>query len=131
MRQEMILPSSPDEGNGNIEYADGLRYNLCENWYEFRCSCIVLDDGRERNLADWLGVDGSEDIARIARAYLVAEQGGNLPVEGLDPLVNSIASLYRQMVDPDTDLLKMLGAMQTGAGEYQQGFSTPCLVRID
>ena len=51
------LPKKAAEG-ATVSYADGLRHNFQEGWYEFKCVCSVWDPDTDqtRNLADWLDI---------------------------------------------------------------------------
>ncbi|KAL7578565.1 hypothetical protein ACA910_011623 [Epithemia clementina (nom. ined.)] len=46
--EQQPQPPSDDDTAATVTYADGLRYNLQEGWYEFKCDCRVTlpDDDR-------------------------------------------------------------------------------------
>ena len=122
-----------------VEYADQLRHNLSQGWYEFKCACSVLDqNGRERNLSRWLGqVHPGRQPAMYAptvRAYLVSSAGGDLADlqerPAFDDLVNAIATLYARMIAGD-DLVELLTEMKDNRGVYLQGMATSCSVLVD
>ena len=122
------------------EYADQLRYNAAENWYEFRCTCSVTDpQGRDRNLSEWLAALSTRCQQPVAfldvvRAYLVSKQGGNLEAVQDSPyfgeLVQSVATLYARMLAGD-NLLDLLQEMKDCQGVYTQGMNTSCRVLVD
>jgi hypothetical protein len=119
-----------------VTYADGLRYNFEEGWYEFRCNCVVdVHDAlshptTSRTLADWLGSYTLPQhpivYAPIIRAYMVASSGGNLSSfahsEQLDPLVHAIVTLYARMIAGDgiINLMRELKANGQFCTDVQQ-----------
>lgn len=114
-------------------YADGLRHDLQEKWYEFRCVCGV----HGRPLAEWLAEltaspQQPQSHVEAIRAYLTASDGGNLSSSllGLDDLVQAVATLYARMVVGD-GMTTMLEEMKNGEGVYSNGFATDCRVLID
>jgi hypothetical protein len=128
-----------------IEYADGLRYNLQDGWYEFKCACNVNDGGvssssssSSRPLSEWLGAfETARQPAAYAapiRAYLIAPDGGNLAAvagrPAFETMVQAIATLYACMVAGD-DLLQLLQEMKNAQGVYVDGLSTDCAVLVD
>jgi len=121
-----------------IEYADGLRYNLEEGWYEFRCACKVSDGVLTRTVSDWLGSFGSakQPAAFVApiRAYLIAPDGGNLVSVAQKPefqrFLLSVAALYARMVAGD-ELFTLLQEMKDSKGSYVDGMSTDCKMLVN
>jgi hypothetical protein len=132
-----------------IEYADGLRYNIRDGWYEFKCACHVSNYSHDsgvssssssssRPLSEWLGAFGTarQPAAYVApiRAYLLAPDGGNLGAVAGQPafetMVQAIATLYARMVAGD-DLLTLLQEMKNAQGVYVDGLSTDCAVLVD
>ena len=88
-------------------YADGLRYNLKEGWYEFRCEDTVAQSLLNRS---------NETTGSIVRKYLTG--AGQLPADIPDAVVDGIATLYDRMVagdDPLSLLQELKGkGFQTG-----------------
>jgi hypothetical protein len=134
---------APDESR-DVAYADGLRYNLVNGWYEFRCACTVSRsnaNGDSLALSDWLASITRQPQQPLAycdaiRAYLLAPEGGNLadvaatrPTE-MDTLVKATATLYARMVAGD-DLLELLEEMQSKKGVYSEGMETSCSAIVD
>jgi len=121
-----------------ISYADGLRYNFQEGWYEFKCSCSVISGNTTRNLAEvLLQTDGQNQpvfFVPIVRAYLMAPEGGDLSAvadtPGFDTLCQAVATLYARMLAGD-DLHDMLREIQSADGPYSEGWSTPCRALVD
>jgi hypothetical protein len=125
---------TPPSTDGSVEYADKLRYQLEEGWYEFRCDCQIGDD--KRILSEWLGslalaATPQQPAAYIPviRAYLLSSQGGNLasiptnPRLELETLVQAIATMYARMVAGD-GLLDLLQAMMDKKDGCLLGMST-------
>jgi mannitol-1-phosphate/altronate dehydrogenase len=123
------IPEPIDEGT--VVYADNMRYNLQEGWYEFKCVCKVGPESR--TLSEWLGsLERHEPpvvYAQVIRAYLVAPDGGNMNVisDQLDPFVAAVATLYKRMVAGD-DLVELLKEMDDGIGPFVNGWATDCRV---
>lgn len=114
-RCEASKASGDDDGAGTVAYADGLRYDLSAGWYEFRCDCSF--PGGVPLPARLAELSSSAASCRsIVRAYLVAEDGGNLDdvaadgrtKGGFDALVERVAALYARMVAGD-GMLNILG----------------------
>lgn len=143
----LALPSPPSPPSPEpTEYADHLRYDLADGWYEFRCACRVADDaqggaeakttpGLSDYLAQWDRAPQSpSEYHRVIRAYLEAQDGGclgsllgNASAESaLDALVRAIAALYARMVAGD-DLLELLREMKEKRGIYREGMRTNVL----
>ena len=114
--------------DGAVEYADGLRYNLDQGWYEFKCSCMV-EGGK--TLSDFLGSNQTPRqpaaYFSVIREYLIAEDGGKLDsihhTSDFDKLVKSIASLYARTIAGES-LLDLLKEMEERQGAYTLGMST-------
>lgn len=108
-----VAPKSTD---GSAEYADKLKYQLEEGWYEFRCDCKLGNDGRI--LSEWLGSFATSQqpaaYIPVIRAYLLSSQGGDLASVQSNPqfekLAKAIATMYARMVAGD-GLLDLLQAM--------------------
>jgi hypothetical protein len=130
----------------DVEYADGLRYNLGEGWYEFRCACTVVPRSSENGdppliLSDWLATLTQQPQQPLAygdaiRSYLLAAEGGHLadvaakrPIE-MDTLVRATATLYARMVAGD-DLLELLDEMKAKKGVYTEGMESSCSALVD
>jgi len=119
-----------------VQYADGLRYNLNQGWYEFRCACQVAveSDSAVKAVSDWLG-DTSNSAAQqpaayvpVIKAYMLAETGGNLAAgtsEQVTALAQSVATLYARMVAGD-DLIGLLQEMKDKRGSFTAGMNTAC-----
>lgn len=120
---------APQSADGSVEYADKLRYQLEEGWYEFRCDCKIGDGGR--NLSEWLGSFATPQqpaaYIPVIRAYLLSSQGGDLASIQTNPqfekLVKAIATMYARMVAGD-GLLELLQAMIDKKDGYILGMST-------
>jgi hypothetical protein len=137
---------SKSNDTATSEYADGLRYNLQDGWYEFRCACNVSDSNvslspqssQSRPLSEWLGsfATARQPAALLSpiRAYLLAPDGGNLCAVAQKPefetMVQAIATLYARMVAGD-DMLALLQEMKDCQGVYVDGMSTDCAVLVD
>jgi len=131
-----------DDDDDTVMYADGLRYNLKQGWYEFRCACevIVGDSTTMKPVSEWLAAVGPQHQQQPAaclpaiRAYLTAESGGNLAVVSsqpqLDVLARAIATLYARMVAGD-DLLALLQEMKDGQGSFSAGMQTDCCALLE
>jgi hypothetical protein len=95
-----------------VTYADGLRYNLEEGWYEFRCACRVdvhstaSLPAATKSVAEWLGALGNPQQSaltiHIIQAYMLAPSGGDLGsvahANQLEVLIEAVANLYSRMV---------------------------------
>jgi len=110
------------------EYADGLRYNMKEQWYEFRCACTVGPDSE--NLSSLLQaspIQHASGYEGIIRSYLVSLSGGDIKVpsgkdKAFDEFVSAIAILYARLRAGEScsTLLSDVGALKT------TGWATPC-----
>lgn len=112
--------------DGNVEYADGLRYSTRQGWYEFKCSMTSLP----KLLGDCVGKQ-PVDCVEAVRAYLVAPEGGNLDSvssnQELENLVQAIAVLFSRMLAGD-GLLSMLQELDHTERSEQSKvtFRSPC-----
>lgn len=137
------FPQKAPDG-ATVSYADGLRYNFHEGWYEFKCACSVWDPdtNQNRNLADWLvamqqmggGMHQPAAYVPVVRAYLVSPEGGDqrevAHIPAFEELCQAMATLYARMVAGDS-LYVMLQEMQKQMGPYADGFSTSCRALVD
>lgn len=144
VRDNKQINRSSDE---TVTYADGLRYNLSEGWYEFRCDCLI--NWRESKIA----VEATDDeinlpillsmiceprnqfaSGEVIRAYLLHPRGGNLhtlldgagdeevsQVKMFDSFVSAVSTLYSRMVRGDSITLLLQEMM-----EFSNRFATPC-----
>lgn len=118
-------------------YADGLRYNLQQGWYEFRCFCEVSAVSKmvgRHPLPVVLSSFGTPhqpvEYEDVIRAYLVEPCGGNLanvanhPLtkESFNMLLKSIAVLYARMVAGD-GTLELLDEMMNST---EEALATKC-----
>lgn len=125
-----------------VMYADQLRYNLKQGWYEFRCSCEVdvpsIMFGKHP-LSVLLASFGTthQPVAYedTVRAYLTAADGGDMfdvanhPClkENFEVLVKSVAVLYARMVAGDG----MLQLLKEIMNDYDHGLATNCNAMTD
>mmetsp|Transcript_19320 Transcript_19320/g.55602 ORF Transcript_19320/g.55602 Transcript_19320/m.55602 type:complete len:817 (+) Transcript_19320:310-2760(+) len=133
-RESVVVPSGSSDGETAV-YADGLRYNLAEGWYEFRGSCNC--GNKTRPICELLGAFGTtkqpiEYLAPI-KAYLSKEDGGNLGdiiEEGGESANNfciCVATLYARMVAGDG----ILAILKELLGKDGSGFSADCKSLVD
>ena len=129
----------PGEGsNESVTYADGLGYNLCEGWYEFRCDCLVKTHGAGQGdcaislpnaLSRFNGPQQPSSYSTVVAAYLLHPQGGNLESVllkgGNDTFVRAVCTLYARMLSGD-GIIYMLQEIMTKQHVYTDGFATPC-----
>jgi hypothetical protein len=124
-------------------YADGLHYNLSQDWYEFRCSCKVPVGSRtqlQKPLSDVLGAlvcsGPRQPVAYhgIVRSYLLATDGGNLNAiadkRAMNDLVAGVSTLYARMIVGD-DILSILKEIGDNDGAFIDGFATACTSMAD
>lgn len=133
--------SQPNEDN-TIEYADHLRFNVIEGWYEFRCPLKVLRDGHLICLSEWLGELASTpqqpaSYFGVITSYLMAPDGGDLNLiakkfpNQIDVMIKAIATLYARMVAGDC-IVGLLGEMKESKGCYSvSGMNTDCSALVD
>lgn len=133
------LDGKSDNYPSTVTYADGLRYNLSEGWYEFRCNCLVSLETQKESLTSTSSDQENctttlpEALARmdgqqqnVIRSYLLHPQGGNLHsvLEGndessrrkqVDDFVCAVHSLYLRMAIRNNMflLLKEMAEKQT------------------
>ena len=147
------LPSKASDDT--VTYADGLRYNLSEGWYEFRCDCLmkwnaltITSNEAEQGdrkialpdaLSRFYGPKQPCAYKNVVKSYLLHPQGGNLQtiLEGgdeveelsrvkiLDTFVSAVCALYARMVSGD-GLILLLKEMMDNQHIYAHGFATPC-----
>ncbi len=136
-----------------LTYADGLRYNLSEGWYEFRCDCLINRKELKINSAE-----ATQDeinlpmlLSRICEpeeqfackdviwAYMLHRQGGNLQtlldgadeadellrMKMIDTFVDAVSTLYFRMIRGKS-IMNLLQDMTEKKDAYQNGFATPC-----
>ncbi|KAL7578573.1 hypothetical protein ACA910_011630 [Epithemia clementina (nom. ined.)] len=128
-------PPSDDDTAATVTYADGLRYNLQEGWYEFKCDCLVTlvdDDADDETKQDQqqLAVVLAElaasslDTTRpppqsdcyvpVVRAYLKSASFPDVlrttppQQKGLECVVNAVAVLYARLMTGDAAPLNLL-----------------------
>lgn len=119
-----------------VEYADGLRHNLQEGWYEFKCACKIGERAFSEILADF-GTTTRQPSAYCdaIRAYLLSPEGGNLGSVAHKPalttFIHAVATLYARMVAGDS-LVEMLEEMAEASGVYApNGMATSCDALVD
>ena len=147
---EPAEPSSSSVNNDNdtVTYADGLRYNLREGWYEFKCDCLMKQgDGSVAALPNVLASLCDEEdpsvYLKVVISYLLHDNGGNLQsllegetldalldeedklsrVRTIDVFVSSVATLYTSMVSGDSNIM-LLKEMADKQEVYDEGFAT-------
>ncbi|KAL7535888.1 hypothetical protein ACHAXR_006792, partial [Thalassiosira sp. AJA248-18] len=133
----------------------GLRSNLSEGWYEFRCDCPVnwrtpligSNDAKQvereiplpKALSKFNGPRQPCSYESVVRSYLIHPQGGNLQtlLEGdgdeeelsrakkLNTFVSSVSTLYARMVSGDSIII-LLKEMMRKDHAYTNGFATSC-----
>ena len=134
-RQSVASASSDSPDGETVVYADGLRYNLAEGWYEFRGSCNCGD--KARPICELFGAFGTpkqpvEYLVPI-KAYLSKEDGGNLEdiiEEGGESANNfcmAVSTLFARMVAGDG----MLIILKEMGGKDGVGFSADCKTLAD
>ena len=126
-----VVPS--DSSNDDVVmYADGLRYNLTEGWYEFRGSCNCGD--KARPICELLGVSSEPrqpvEYLSTIKAYLSADDGGNLADiydecgESAKNFSMAVSTLYARMISGD-GMLAILRELDV------IGYSMDCKVLVD
>jgi mannitol-1-phosphate/altronate dehydrogenase len=126
---------SEDDTDTTTSYADGLRYNLKEGWYEFKCSCILGEKTFSECLLKLARADAQPaTYYDIFSVYLVAKDGGDLSTvsetSGFPVLVAAISTLVARMVAGDR-LGDIMVEMQSFQGVFVDGFATDCQVLLD
>eukprot|EP00814_Leptocylindrus_danicus_P021938 CAMPEP_0116004320 /NCGR_PEP_ID=MMETSP0321-20121206/536_1 /TAXON_ID=163516 /ORGANISM="Leptocylindrus danicus var. danicus, Strain B650" /LENGTH=1060 /DNA_ID=CAMNT_0003472607 /DNA_START=5790 /DNA_END=8973 /DNA_ORIENTATION=- len=135
----------------DVVYADGMRYNLDEGWYEFKCTCQVQlsllspSSGRRTciTLCDALGEMATArqpaDYVDVIVAYLTSKDGGDMQdlydnaatKSSFLTLARAVATLYARMVAGDK-MLSLLNEMESKSGVYgNMGFLESCSVLVD
>jgi len=134
------LDSTTEAGTDDVVYADGLRYNLSEGWYEFRGHCKVGGQSSSENasISALLGKasrgDGSQPIVFLdaIKAYLREKDGGNMAdcnTLDFENFAISTATLYARMLSDN--LLSILKEIASNKDIYTHGFATKCSVLVD
>jgi hypothetical protein len=150
---EIDTTTSADE---TVTYADGLRYNLSEGWYEFRCSCGIEWSSSSKYkhctrevplpVALYMVGRGRQPSAYmdVIRSYLLNSQGGDLKslligesiheeslrAVILETFVAAISTLYARMVSGDS-VVDILNEMLEMKHVYTNGLATSCEVLVD
>jgi hypothetical protein len=110
-----------------VEYADGLRYDLTQGWYEFKCPLPELVTQLQACAAS---PSQPPDCIQAVRTYLLSDDGGNLSAIADTPafaeLVNAIAVLYARLIAGDGLLALLEELDQGGSLAGRIGFTTPC-----
>lgn len=127
------------DSNEGISYADGLRYNLEEGWYEFRCACPVSkNDGSSLSISEWLGEFTTSQqpctYVNAIKAYLTHADGGDMEDLALNArtkgafenFVFAVATLYARMI-AGNGLTAILQEISMGP----TGFKADCIVLRD
>lgn len=132
------IDTTTTDAPAKVSYADGLRHNLEEGWYEFRCACTVGEE--RRTFSEVLAEFGSapcqpSNYCQTIRSYLLSTEGGNLGAVAHKPalttFVQAIATLYARIVAGDS-LVEMLEEMAEASGAYApKGMATPCGALVD
>merc|ERR1712238_377342 len=118
--------------NDTVVYADGLSYNLKEQWYEFRCTNRVDDDdeltgsfdGCTKTLVGCLGSRNAQHSQPIAcqyniHLYLIEKECGNLSIVKNTPayqvFLKAVSTVYASMIsntNDDTENGKMMAILK-------------------
>jgi len=138
-----------------VTYADGLRYNLSEGWYEFKCDCTIRVETPADGWADVTDIEGdialpavlatlnsprcTYDLKEVVNLYLRHSRGGDLlplPEQGsseekhsrtrkYNSFVTAVCRLYHLMINGDGAMI-LLSEMDTKQKIYKNGFATTC-----
>ena len=120
--------------DSDVVYADGLKFNLKQGWYEFRCDCSVSST---ETLPDALAKCDASQLQDLIKSYLLNSQGGNLQasvggipsdakeIKLLDEFACAISALYKRMINGE-EVLTIVQEMASMQGPYGNGFNTPC-----
>lgn len=136
-----------EKADRSVTYADGLRHNIVEGWYEFKCSCMVdsPSEGVNVPLTDVLGNLVTKEFLQpnevedVVIAYLVSKEGGDMNDLRKNPATSNdfkamscaVATLYARMLVGD-QLLDLLKEMEDKCGVYESlGLGTPCQSLVD
>mmetsp|Transcript_21128 Transcript_21128/g.41839 ORF Transcript_21128/g.41839 Transcript_21128/m.41839 type:complete len:1121 (+) Transcript_21128:71-3433(+) len=142
--------SMESSAQDTVNYADGLRYNLSEGWYEFRCDCPIkwksspsaqseVEVPLQELLSKLVRSGQPCSCGRVVRSYLLHPQGGDLgslldedeKIAGfLDEFVCAVSTLYARMVSGDKGL-DLLQEMTEEKHVYKNGLATSCIVLMD
>ena len=100
--------------SNTITYADNLRYNLQQGWYEFKCACYVTSHTNtttsKKSIASHLAEFSTmpqqpSAYLPIVRAYMTSASGGNCETvakyDEFNTLVAAIATIYARMIMND------------------------------
>ena len=130
------LPSQTEQKGTTTTYADGLRYNISEGWYEFKCLCDINITSGVGKLPQLLAIARKAnqpcEYEEVIKAYFMKHDGGKMGALCHDPksmesfqlLVCSTATLYARMIAGD-GMFNLLREMMDKQGVYEQdGFST-------
>lgn len=147
--------NNPSDGTSGetVTYADGLRYNLSEGWYEFRCDCLInrgelkiSSEGATQDvinlpmlLSSFCEPENQIACKEVVRAYLLHRQGGGLQtlldgadeaeellrVKMFEAFVGAVSTLYSQMIRGDS-IIQLLRDIKEKQHGYTNGFATPC-----
>eukprot|EP00986_Skeletonema_menzelii_P012536 scaffold6943_cov157-Skeletonema_menzelii.AAC.13 len=142
---DTVDTAAAESCDDTVSYADGLRYNLREGWYEFRCSMKLISGGdcRETTLPDALSKFNEprqpSAYHDIVKRYLLHPEGGNLQTllddvddedeffksKTLDAFVDAVSVLYARMISGD-NMVQLLVEMLQRDHAYINGFETSC-----
>ncbi len=142
--------SMESSAEDTVTYADGLRYNLSQGWYEFRCDCPIkcqtspnarseVEMPLQEMLSKLVGSGQPRSCEQIVRSYLLHPQGGDLEslleedeqmVEFFDEFVCAVSTLYARMISGDKGL-DLLREMVEQKHVYTNGLATSCTVLVD
>lgn len=123
--QVQLAATSDTESSSSTQvYADGLRYDLEQGWYEFKCPLTDLAAQLEKCLATKAQ---PQDCHTAIQNYLTNELGGNLSAISDTPrfqeLLQGIAVLYARLLAGDS-LSALLDELDRS--KHGIGFSSPC-----
>lgn len=127
-----------------VTYADGLKYNLEEGWYEFKCDCLVTKtvtntteeqprSSHQIQLAEWLYQISQTNPSPysclpVIRAYLstwwpmgISNGSSSISKSAVNVFVQSVATLYARMVAGDEPLTLLREMILPGLKNHNQG----------
>ncbi len=142
---DTAVDDSAGGADDTVSYADGLRYNLREGWYEFRCSMMLTSSGRREEvtlpetLSRFTEPRQPRAYHRIIENYLLHPQGGNLQAllddpdeedslfksRTLDSFVSAVSVMYARMISGD-NMVQLLDEMLQHDHAYTSGLETSC-----
>lgn len=126
----------------DVVYADGLKYNLHKNWYQFKCNCPVDITSQQQQQQESISVNlpdalmechrsttstntsssTSYSVKDVVLAYLVSKSGGNMQdlyydesketKTEIDYLAECICVLYSHMINGNTSSSSCLGTLK-------------------